>query len=129
MHSSRMRTAGVLPVSPGMHCSRGCTCLGEGFPAQGRWVPARGVYMVWVGDVPGPRRLGVYLVLGVGGCTWSRGCTWSQRGVPVPGGVPGPRGCTSPSCGQNDRHVCKHNFRKLRLRAVIIQLNIRIWEL
>ena len=52
-----MRTARLLPVSPGMHCSRGvylpggCTCLG-GVPAQGctcpRGVPAQGVYLpVW----------------------------------------------------------------------------------
>ena len=67
MHSSRMRTARLLPVSPSMHCSggvpargEGCTCLG-GVPAQG-WgctcpegVPAQGVYL------PG----GVYLTRGV----------------------------------------------------------------
>ena len=50
MHSSRVRTARLLPISPSMHCSRGCTCLG-GVPAQGYLpggylpggVPARGV--------------------------------------------------------------------------------------
>ena len=52
MHSSRMRTAHLLPVSPSMHCSGvyllwGCT-----------W--SWGVYLV-PGCVPGP-----------GGCTWSR---------------------------------------------------------
>ena len=131
MHSSRMRTARLLPVSPSIHYS---------------------------GGVPGPRRvylvggftwsLGVYLVPGVhlvlGGCTWSqgvhlvpgvhlvlggvpgpRGCTWSQGGVPGPRGVPGPGGvpawggCTwsqgsvparaylprYPPCEQNDRQV------------------------
>ena len=41
MHSSRMRTARLLPVSPSMHCSQG--------------VPARGVYLP--GSVP------------AGGCT------------------------------------------------------------
>ena len=71
MHSSRMRTAHLLSVSPSMHCSGG--------------VPGpRGVYLV-LGDVPCPRRVpglrGVYLVLG--GCTWSRGCNWSLGGVPA----------------------------------------------
>ena len=56
MHSSRMRTGRLLPVSPSMHCSGGgcvparevylpggCTCLG-GVPAQ--WdVPAWEVYL------------------------------------------------------------------------------------
>ena len=28
MHSSRVRTARLLPVSPSMHCSGGCTCPG-----------------------------------------------------------------------------------------------------
>ena len=86
MHSSRMRTARLLPVSPGMHCSP------------------------WGGSVPGPRG-----VPGPGGCTWSHrgctwsegctwsseectwswgvylvpgGCTWSREGVPGPEGVP-----------------------------------------
>ena len=73
MHSSRMRTAHLLPVSPSMHCSGG--------------VPGLGVYLV-------PR--GVYLVFG--GCTWSwgvypvKGCVPGPRGWCVPGGVPGPRG-------------------------------------
>ena len=40
IHSSRMRTARLLTVSPSMHCSGG--------------VPgSRGVYLVW-GGVPGP---------------------------------------------------------------------------
>ena len=65
MHSSRMRTSRLLPVSPSMHCSRG-------------------VYLV-PGDVPGPEGCtcswGMYLVRG---CTWSRGCLlW---GVAAPGG-------------------------------------------
>ena len=109
MHSSRMCTARLLPVSPSMHCSRG-SCS-------------------WSG--------GVYLVLGgtwSGGCTWSQGVfpVWGVylvrgylvlgRGVPgpsgvylVPGGVPGLGGVPGPGsgvpaqvlppCGQNDRHV------------------------
>ena len=69
MHSSRMRTARLLPVSPSMHCSRECTTWGgylvqggvpaqrEGIPAQREGIPAQGgtgVYLVW----------GVYLLLG-----------------------------------------------------------------
>ena len=79
MHSSRMRTARLLPVSPGMHCSQ------------------RGVYLVLGAGVPGPRGgqctwfqgIGVYLV--PGGCTWSqgRGCTWSWGMYMVLGGGPG----------------------------------------
>ena len=41
MHSSRMRTARLLPVSPSMHCSRGVYLPG-GVPAQGVYLP-RGV--------------------------------------------------------------------------------------
>ena len=86
MHSSRMRTARLLPVSPSMHCSGGITWSSGGVPAGGYLV--LGVYLV-LGGVPG---LGVYLVLG--------GCTWFPGGVPGPGGgvylvpgdVPGPRG-------------------------------------
>ena len=103
LHSSRMRTARTLTVSPSMLWSGGCT-----------W--SRGVYLV-PGGVPG---WGVYLVWGgvpdLGGFC-SRGCTWSKGGsalggdlvlwgvsalgsVPGPGGVsaqggvPGPGGCT-----------------------------------
>ena len=65
MHSSRMRTARLLPVSPSMHC------LGVGGYLPG-------------GEVPGPRGMylprGVYLLPG--------------EGVYLPGGVPGPGGCT-----------------------------------
>ena len=58
MHSSRMRTVRLLPVSPSMHCSRGCTCprgdllqgcTCQGVPAQGG-VPAQEVYLP--GGVP-----------------------------------------------------------------------------
>ena len=128
MHSSMMRTARLLPVSPSMHCSR-------------RDVPGPRVYLV----PGGTWSRGVYLV---GWCTWSQGvylvlggvlgpgeCTWSwwvklgprgvclvlvgipgpggvylvPGGVPGPGSVPGLGGCTwsqggacpgTPPCGQ-----------------------------
>ena len=91
MHSSRMRTARSLTVSPHMLSAGGAV------PGLG------GVYLVG-GGLPGPRGCtwsgGVYLVPGEaclvqGGCTWSRG----EGDVPgpgvgwgvylVPGGVPG----------------------------------------
>ena len=80
MHSSRMRTARFLPISPSMHCSeggvpgpRGCTWSrgyqpGGGVPAGGCTCP--GVYLVLGGapaqgvPVRGCTCLGVYLVLG-----------------------------------------------------------------
>ena len=95
MHSSRMRTARFLPVSPSMHCSRG-----GGEPGPGS-VPARGC--TW--------SQGVYLLrvsVPAGGCTWSwgvylvLGCTyWGVYllevyllgGCTCLGGVPGPEGC------------------------------------
>ena len=69
MHSSRMRTARLLPVSPSMHCSLG-------------------VYLV-PGDVPG-RGGRVYLV--PGGIP-------APRGVPGPGGVPAPGDVPAPGGG------------------------------
>ena len=93
MHSSRMRTARLLPVSPSMHCR---------------------------GSAPG----GCLLLGGV--CSCGGVCSW---GVSAPRGVSasGPRGCvTQHAMGQTppplwtDRHLWKHNLRKLRLRAVII---------
>ena len=68
MHSSRMRTARALTVSPSMLCAVGGVYL----------VP--GVYL-FLGDVLGP-----------GGCTWSQGGVPGQGVYLVPGGVPGPRG-------------------------------------
>ena len=89
MHSSRMRTARLLPVSRSMHCSgggtcpggvpaRGCTCPG-GVPAWGvylpRGVPACGVHLprggwdTWLGGVPA---CGVHLPRGGWG-TWLGG--------------------------------------------------------
>ena len=107
MHSSRMRTARLLPVSPSMHCSqglylpsgvylpggvparRGCTCQGVYLPG-GVYLP-RGVPARWgtclggtcpggtcLGDVP---TQGVYLPRGyLPGGVPARGCT-CQRGV------------------------------------------------
>ena len=48
MHSSRMRTASLLPVSPSIHCSRGGGYLPGGIPARGctcQGIPAQGVYL------------------------------------------------------------------------------------
>ena len=88
MHSSRMRTARLLPVSPSMHCSpgvvpawgvylpvgvyqpRGCTCPEWVYLPRGMYLPGglylpRGVYLpggVYLcGDVPAR---GVYLPRG-----------------------------------------------------------------
>ena len=106
LHSSRMRTAHSLTVSPSMLYIGGCTWSRGVYLVLGVYlVPGGCVYLV-PGGVPGPRGRGLYLVQG--GCTWSWGCTWSlgvagPRGVYlVPGGrctwsqrdVPGPGGCT-----------------------------------
>ena len=97
MHSSRMRTGRLSPVSPSMHCSRGgAPGLGDE-PGPGG-VPGLGdVHGPGDGGVPG---LGVYLLPGE--CTWSGGCTWSRQCPRSQGGVPAPsvylvwgwRGCT-----------------------------------
>ena len=39
MHSSRMRTTRVLPVSPSMHCAGGCLLRGRGFSPGGCLLP------------------------------------------------------------------------------------------
>ena len=88
VHSIRMRTARLLPVSPNMHCSGGVPCPG-GYLVLG-------VYLIW--GAPGQG----YLVLGV--CTWSLGGpgprgTPDPRGAPGPNGVPGPGGTLSPWSG------------------------------
>ena len=86
MHSSRMRTARLLPVSPSMHCSGGGYLVwGEVYLVQGG---------TWSGGCTWSS--GVYLV---GGCTWSGGCTWLGGdlvwGCTWSGGcVPGPGGYT-----------------------------------
>ena len=124
MHSSRMRTAHLLPVSPSMQCSRGgvlVVYLSRGVPAQGMYLP---------GGVPTQRGYtcqGVYLP---GGGVPTRECTCQEvylpggctcpGGVSAQGGVPA-WGCTCPGtpCGQTG--TCKkHNLCKLRLRVVII---------
>ena len=65
LHSSRMRTARALTVSPSMLCAGGvCACSGSGVSGLGRVCLVRGV-----GELPGP---GGCLVLG--------------RGVPGPEG-------------------------------------------
>ena len=102
MHSSRMRTARLLPVSPSMHCP-------GGVPGPGGWgLPGPGECTWSREGVPCPK--GLYLVLGgVPGLE----CTWSREGVPgprglylvwgvpggvylIPGGVPGPGGGICP---------------------------------
>ena len=113
LHSSRMRTARALTVSPSMLCtgegctwsrgvylvpggtwSGGCTCSWGGTWFRGCVPGPRGVYLV-LGGVPGPRG-----VPGPGGCTWSwvggvpgpGGCTWSRGVYLVPGGCTWSRG-------------------------------------
>ena len=105
MHSSRMRTACLLPVSPSMHCSqrgiwsqRGCTWSQGVYLVLGECTWSQGVSLVL--GVPAHR--GVYLVPGG---TWSWVGTWSwgvylvQGVYLVPAGVPGPGGCTWSSGG------------------------------
>ena len=101
MHSSRMRTARSLTVSPSMLCIGGCTwsqgvCVpgpggctcSQGGTLYGGW---GGVYLV-LGGVPGPRGG----VPGPGGvCLVPGGVPGPKGGVPGPkGGVPGLGGCT-----------------------------------
>ena len=112
LHSSRMRTARALTVSPSMFCA------GGGVPGPG--------------GVPGLREGGV---AGPGGCSWSWGCTWSwgcllrgvylvtggcllQEGCLLRGGAPGQ---VLPSPSPVDRHTPVNILPcpKLRLRAVI----------
>ena len=111
LHSSKMRTACALTVSPSMLC-RGVYLV----PGGGYLVPGGGGYLV-PGGVPGPggSAPGLESVPGLGGCTWS-------------GGVPGPEGCTwSRGCTWSgtpptvDRHTPVNLLPcpKLRLRAVI----------
>ena len=78
MHSSRMRTTRLFPVSPSMHCSWGGVCS-QGVSALGRGV------CFWV--VSAPRGGGVC------SCVCSGGI-----GIPA---------CTEadPPCEQNHRHV------------------------
>ena len=115
MHSSRMCTARLLPISPSMHCLGGCT-WSWGVYLVPRDVPGpRGYTWSW-GDVPGlgglPDPIGVYLVPGgvylLWGCTWSWGVylvLW--RRVPAQGVYLVPEGdLPTPTCGQT--HTCKN---------------------
>ena len=133
MHSSRMRTACLLPVSPSMHCYGGCTCLGGCTCTGGCTCP--GVYLP-KGGVPAHR--GVYLhgeVYLPGGYTCSGGVpargVYLPRGCICPGGrVYLPGGCTCPGRGYLPRYSPLWTewqtgakilpCPKLRLRAVII---------
>ena len=135
MHSSRMRTTHLLPVSPSMHCS-------WGVPAQGLCL-SREVYLLRRG------------VLAQGGVPGQEGCTcpggvpaqggvparvvYLPRGVTCPGGVPAQGECTCPGgvpawgvpaqvlprCGQTD--TCK-NITFANLRAVIISKYIKVYK-
>ena len=128
LHSSRMRIARALTVSPSMLCggrkctwSRGMYLVLGGYLVPGVYL-VQGVYLVpggvpgpgggvpGLGGVPGPSE--VYLVWG--GVPGPGGCAWSQGGVPGPGGVPGQ---VLPPV---DRHtpVKLLPCPKLRLRAV-----------
>ena len=73
MHSSRMRTDRVLPVSPSMHCSGRGVPGPHGVPGPRGAAPSSGGVFLVSGGVPGPK-----------GCTWSRGHTCSRGGLPPP---------------------------------------------
>ena len=75
MHSGRMHTARLLPVSPSMHCAGGCL-LQAGICSQGVSAPGGGVCS-W------------------GVCSWEL-CSWG-RGLSTPGGclLPGGRGMSA----------------------------------
>ena len=119
LHSSRVRTACALTISPSMLCTRGeggvcsrggvpgprgVSALGVVYLVPGGMSAPRGVYLVLggvlqgvsaLGGVPG---LGVYLVWGVsaprGAPDWEGGgCLLQGMGVYSQGGVPGPGGC------------------------------------
>ena len=113
MHSSRMCTTCLLPVSPSMHCSWwgvylvpwGCTWSQGGVPGPGgTW--SWGMYLVLGGCLPvGGACLGVYLVRRAG--------TPPRQATPQAG---------NPPREQNDRQVQKIlPSPKLRLRAVKIK--------
>ena len=121
MHSSRMRTARLLPVSPNMHCSGGgdvparggvpalggCTCPGGvylpcGVPALGGYLPALwGEYLLRYS--PPVNRM-------TGRC---KNITLPQTSFTCLGGVPaclvgGVPAEVLPPCEQNDRQVQKY---------------------
>ena len=85
LHSSRMRTARALTVSPSILCAGGVPVLGVylvpgGVPGLGGCL-LLGVFLVWgevsaLGGVPGPRG-----VPDSGGCTWSGTPPCEQTGL------------------------------------------------
>ena len=77
MHSTRMRTTGLFPVSPSMHCSWGGVCS-QGVSALGRGVCS------WVVSAPG----------GVSAPVFAAGGLVSQHALRQ-----------TPPCEQNHRHV------------------------
>ena len=122
MHSSRMCTARLMPVSPSMHCSQ------MDVPAQGVYLPGGNVYLPGGWGVPG------WGCTGLGGCIcwgWvylARGCT-CLGGVPaqgeyLPGGylLGDAPAQVLPCCEQNSWHMLLKVLPcpKLRLRAVNI---------
>ena len=135
MHSSRMRTARLLPVSPNMQCSQGgCTWSGGvpglegtcpgGVPGPWGGVPAWGVYLV-----PG----GCTCMGGVpawGVCTWSGGVYLPRGSAPGLGGVPARRvpAQVLPPWTEWQTGVKILPCPKLRLRAVNIALNTAWWQ-
>ena len=145
MHSSRMRTARLLPVSPSMHCRmegclllRGCLLLGGCLLPEGGCLLLEGEC---VSATRGCLLPGGCLLLGVSdmGTSATGGCLlWgvsATRGCLIPGGVWYQGGVCSGGCvsqhamGQTpppppltDRHLWIHNLRKLRLRAVTMVL-------
>ena len=117
LHSSRMRTARALTISPSMLCTGGCplpggvcsggVCSWRGLSAPGGCVSSGGVCS-WGMSAPG------------GVCSW--GCVCSQGGCLPPGGVHG-LGCTwSGTPPAVDRHTPVNILPcpKVRLQAVII---------
>ena len=130
LHSSRMRTARALTVSPSMLCGEGGCLLREGgvcfrgvgvcsgggggclLRGEGEYLVLGGCLLQGEGGVPGWGCLlwGVYLVPGgvcAGGLYLVLGGVCSQ-GVSAPGGVCSSGGCTwsgTPPCGQTD--ACK----------------------
>ena len=98
LHSSRMRTSRLLPVSLSMHCDgRGVgLLLGVGVPALVLGVWSQGGSAL--GGVSAPGRVPAYghgrcLPWGVlsapgGACLWSGGaCFWPPRGIPTCNGA------------------------------------------
>ena len=121
MHSSRMCTAGLLPVSPSIHCT------GE--------VSALGRCLLWGVSAPGEG------VCSWGGCLLPAGGDDCSQGVRVSalGGVCSEGGAVSwyalrqtpptPVNRMTDRQVQKkHNLRKLHLQAVNIAMDIDLLE-